>query len=54
MATGVSEVSELVSPGVPGLHFELGNSQDLIQKVQWMLDHLQVFADDLASSRCLS
>ena len=32
-------MAEIVEDGVTGLHFEPGNSDDLADKIQWLLEH---------------
>jgi glycosyltransferase involved in cell wall biosynthesis len=46
-AAGVTDMADLIAPGQTGLHFQPGDSQDLVQKVKWMLDH----PEQLASMR---
>ena len=40
-AAGVTAMKELVDPGRTGLHFNIGSSEDLIAKVEWLLNHPQ-------------
>ena len=40
-AAGVTAMKELVDPGRTGLHFNIGDSEDLIVKVEWLLNHPQ-------------
>lgn len=35
----LGSMAEIVEDGVTGLHFEPGDSEDLSEKVQWMVDH---------------
>ena len=34
-------MKELVDPRRTGLHFNIGNSEDLVTKVEWLLEHPQ-------------
>lgn len=38
-SAGVEAMSELVDPGRTGLHFRLGNAEDLVTQVNWLLEH---------------
>ncbi|NBD32735.1 MAG: glycosyltransferase [Cyanobacteria bacterium] len=38
-AAGVTAMKELVDPGRTGLHFKVNNPDDLVAKVEWLLDH---------------
>ena len=40
-AAGVTAMKELVDPGRTGLHFNIGYSEDLVTKVEWLLDNPQ-------------
>ncbi|VEP12695.1 putative glycosyl transferase [Hyella patelloides LEGE 07179] len=40
-AAGVTAMKELVDPGRTGLHFKIGDSEDLVTKVKWLLDNPQ-------------
>jgi glycosyltransferase involved in cell wall biosynthesis len=35
----IGSMEEIVNDGVTGLHFEAGNSADLVEKVKWMVEH---------------
>ncbi|BAY08414.1 glycosyltransferase family 4 protein [Calothrix sp. NIES-2098] len=39
IAANIGAIAELVDPGRTGLHFRPGDSQDLAQKVEWVLSH---------------
>ncbi len=39
VASRLGSMTEIVEDGVTGVHFEPGNSDDLADKVQWLLDH---------------
>jgi glycosyltransferase involved in cell wall biosynthesis len=39
VASRLGSMAEIVDDGVTGLHFEPGNSDDLADKVQWLVDH---------------
>ena len=39
VASRLGGMAEIVEDGITGLHFEVGNSEDLAEKVQWMHDH---------------
>lgn len=43
-AAGVTAMKELVDPGRTGLHFNIGDSKDLITKIEWLLDNPQKLA----------
>lgn len=40
-AAGVTAMKELVDPGKTGLHFKIGDADDLVSKVKWLLDNPQ-------------
>jgi len=42
VASRLGSLAEMVEDGVTGLLFEPGNSDDLAQKVQWLIDHPNV------------
>jgi len=39
IASRLGSMAEIVEDGVTGLHFEAGNSDDLVEKVLWMQSH---------------
>ena len=39
IASKLGSMAEIVEDGVTGLHFEPGNSDDLADKIQWLIDH---------------
>lgn len=39
IASRLGAMAEIVEDGVTGLHFEAGNSDDLVEKVNWMNEH---------------
>ncbi|KAB8330897.1 glycosyltransferase family 4 protein [Scytonema tolypothrichoides VB-61278] len=39
IASNIGAIAELVDPGRTGLHFRPGDSQDLAQKMEWVLSH---------------
>lgn len=43
-AAGVAAMADLVDPGRTGLHFKLGDSEDLVAQVNWLLDRPQTLA----------
>jgi len=42
IASRLGSMAEIVQDGVTGLHFEPGNSDDLVDKAQWLVDHPDV------------
>jgi glycosyltransferase involved in cell wall biosynthesis len=41
LVSRLGSMKEIVEDGVTGLHFEAGNSQDLAEKAQWLIDNLE-------------
>jgi glycosyltransferase involved in cell wall biosynthesis len=39
LVSRLGSMEEIVEDGVTGLHFEAGNSQDLAEKAQWLIDN---------------
>lgn len=43
-AAGVAAMADLVEPGRTGLHFKLGDAEDLVAQVNWLLERPQTLA----------
>lgn len=39
LASNIGTMAEIVEDGITGLHFDVGNSQDLTKKMQWAYNH---------------
>lgn len=50
-AAGVTAMKDLVDPGRTGLHFKLGDAEDLVIKVKWLLERPQLLAQMRLNAR---
>lgn len=50
-AAGVAAMADLVDPGRTGLHFKIGDAEDLKSQVEWMLNHPETLAQMRLNAR---
>ena len=50
-AAGVAAMADLVEPGKTGLHFKIGDAEDLVTQVNWLIEHPEILAQMRLNAR---